>query len=70
MNMRKVERSLINLIQVKTDGIQISDFPVTGRGCKATRDLSQGQVILNVKDVVTVEKVIEAEFGGQLGPVS
>ena len=62
MKLRKVEGS--NLIQVTTDGIQISDFPVTGRGCKATRDLSQGQVILNVKDVVTVEKVIEAEFGG------
>ena len=51
-----------NLIQVTTDGIQVSDFPDTGRGCQATRDLSQGQVILNVKDVVTVEKVIEVEL--------
>ena len=51
-----------NLIQVTTDGIQLSDS--TGRRCQATKDLSQGQVILNVKDVVTVEKVIEAEFGG------
>ena len=59
-----------NLIQVTTDGIQVSDFPDTGRGCQATRDLSQGQVILNVKDVVTVEKVIEAEFGGHPCPVS
>lgn len=59
-----------NLIQVTTDGIQVSDFPDTGRGCQATKDLSQGQVILNVKDVVTVEKVIEAEFGGHPCPVS
>ena len=58
------------LIQVTTDGIQVSDFPDTGRGCQATRDLSQGQVILNVKDVVTVEKVIEAEFGEHPCPVS
>ena len=49
-----------NLIQVTTDGIQLSDS--TGRRCQATKDLSQGQVILNVKDVVTVEKVIDGEL--------
>ena len=52
--------------KVKKDGIEIADFPVTGRGIKATTDLEDGQLILTVKDVVTVEKIIEAEFDGQL----
>ena len=53
-------------IKVKKDGIEISDFPSTGRGIKATTDLSDGQLILTVKDVITIERIIEAEFDGPL----
>lgn len=52
--------------KVKKDGIEIADFPDTGRGIKATTDLPDGQLILTVKDVITVEKIIEAELDGQM----
>ena len=53
-------------IKVKKDGIEISDFPNTGRGIKATTDLPDGQLILTVTDVITIERIIEAEFDGPL----
>ena len=56
--------------QIKKDGIEISDFPETGRGIKAAKDLPDGQLILTVKDVITVERIIEAEFDGHLSPCS
>ena len=51
-------------IKVKKDGIEISGFPNTGRGIKATTDLPDGQLILTVTDVITIERIIEAEFDG------